>query len=98
MAADTHVLDSPPAGAGADWTIAQDWESYTPEDHATWDTLFARQVKLLPGRASDAYLRGLDALKLSESGIPNFEELSERLMKLTGWQVIAVPGLVPDAV
>jgi phenylalanine-4-hydroxylase len=98
MAADTHVLDSPPEGAGADWTIAQDWDRYTPQDHATWDTLFARQVKLLPGRASDAYLRGLDALQLSESGIPNFEELSQRLMKLTGWQVVAVPGLVPDAV
>ncbi|NWO96341.1 phenylalanine 4-monooxygenase, partial [Escherichia coli] len=37
-------------------------------------------------------------LRLSESGIPNFEELSERLMKLTGWQVVAVPGLVPDDV
>ena len=95
---DTHVLDRPPEGAGADWTIPQDWSAYTPEEHAVWDTLFERQAKLLPGRASKAFLRGLDALKLSESGIPNFEELSERLMKLTGWQVVAVPGLVPDAV
>lgn len=63
-----------------------------------WDTLYARQAKLLPGRASAAFLRGLDALQLSTSGIPNFEELSERLMKLTGWQVVAVPGLVPDDV
>ncbi len=85
-------------GAATDWTIPQDWAHYTPEDHATWDTLFARQAKLLPGRASDAYLRGLDVLKLSKLGIPDFEELSERLMKLTGWQVVAVPGLVPDAV
>jgi phenylalanine-4-hydroxylase len=53
---------------------------------------------LLPGRASDAYLRGLDVLKLSKPGIPDFAELSERLMKLTGWQVVAVPGLVPDDV
>jgi len=60
--------------------------------------LFARQAKLLPGRASEAYLRGLDVLKLSKPGIPDFEELSERLMKLTGWQVVAVPGLVPDDV
>src|SRR3982751_1493512 len=98
MATDTHVLDSPPAAVSGDWTVAQDWEHYTPEDHATWDTLFARQAKLLPGRASEAYLRGLDVLKLSKPGIPDFEELSERLMKLTGWQVVAVPGLVPDAV
>jgi phenylalanine-4-hydroxylase len=98
MADDTHVLDSPPEGAAADWTIPQDWQAYTAEEHATWDLLFARQAKLLPGRASDAYLRGLDVLKLSKPGIPDFEELSDRLTKLTGWQVVAVPGLVPDAV
>lgn len=98
MSHDTHVLDSPPAGAAADWTIPQDWQAYTAEEHATWDLLFARQAKLLPGRASDAYLRGLDVLKLSKPGIPDFEELSERLMALTGWQVVAVPGLVPDDV
>jgi phenylalanine-4-hydroxylase len=98
MADDTHVLDAPPPGAAPDWTIPQGWEAYTPEEHATWDTLFARQTKLLPGRAADAYLRGLDALRLSESGIPHFEELSDRLEKLTGWRVVAVPGLVPDDV
>ncbi|THD34547.1 MAG: phenylalanine 4-monooxygenase [Sphingomonas sp.] len=98
MATETHVLDSPPPGAAADWSIPQDWAHYTAEEHATWDTLFARQAKLLPGRASEAYLRGLDVLKLSKPGIPDFAELSDRLMKLTGWQVIAVPGLVPDDV
>ena len=95
---DTHVLSSPPPGAGPDWLIPQGWENYTREEHEVWDTLYARQIKLLPGRASSAFLRGLDALKLSEAGIPNFEELSARLMKLTGWQVVAVPGLVPDDV
>jgi phenylalanine-4-hydroxylase len=98
MTKDTHVLERPPEGASPDWTIPQNWQAYTAEEHATWDTLFERQAKLLPGRASNAYLKGLDALRLSESGIPDFEELSERLMKLTGWQVVAVPGLVPDAV
>ena len=81
-----------------DWTIPQDWSHYTPEEHATWDTLFARQAKLLPGRASNAWLRGLDVLKLSKPGIPDFVELSDRLTDLTGWQVVAVPGLVPDDV
>ncbi|QNQ07901.1 phenylalanine 4-monooxygenase [Sphingomonas alpina] len=98
MTEDTHVLDAPPEGAAGDWTIPQDWAHYSAEEHATWDILFERQAKLLPGRASNAYLRGLDVLKLSKPGIPDFEELSERLMKLTGWQVIAVPGLVPDDV
>ncbi|QNA83017.1 phenylalanine 4-monooxygenase [Sphingomonas sp. So64.6b] len=98
MTEDTHVLDAPPEGAADDWTIAQDWSHYSAQEHATWDILFERQAKLLPGRASNAYLRGLDVLKLSKPGIPDFEELSERLMELTGWQVVAVPGLVPDEV
>ena len=98
MADDTHVLDHPPEGAAADWTVPQDWAHFTAEEHRVWDTLFERQAKLLPGRASNAYLRGLDVLKLSKPGIPDFEELSERLMQLTGWQVVAVPGLVPDDV
>jgi len=97
MTTDTLPM-TPPEGAAADWTVPQNWDHYTPEEHGVWDTLFARQAKLLPGRASDAYLRGLDVLKLSKPGIPDFAELSERLMTLTGWQVVAVPGLVPDDV
>ena len=93
--ADTNTLDAP---ASPDWTIAQNWDRYTAEEHATWDTLFARQAKLLPGRASNAWLKGLDVLRLDKPGIPDFAELSERLMKLTGWQVVAVPRLVPDDV
>jgi phenylalanine-4-hydroxylase len=81
-----------------DWTIPQNWSAFTPEQHATWDTLFARQTKLLPGRVAPEFIAGLDLLRLSKPGIPDFAELSERLMQATGWQVVAVPGLVPDAV
>lgn len=98
METESHVLERPPEGAGADWTIPQDWQAYSAAEHGVWDTLFARQAKQLPGRASEAWLRGIDVLRLSKPGIPDFEELSERLMKLTGWQVVAVPGLVPDDV
>lgn len=86
----------PPVGAAADWTISQDWSGYTPAEHAMWDKLFDRQSRMLPGRVSPAFLQGLDVLRMSKPGIPEFEELSERLYKLTGWRVVAVPGLVPD--
>jgi phenylalanine-4-hydroxylase len=89
---------TPSSGAAPDWTIPQEWASYTAEDHATWDTLFARQSAMLPGRAADEFLAGLDMLHLSRPGIPDFAELSDKLMKATGWQVVAVPGLVPDDV
>jgi phenylalanine-4-hydroxylase len=93
-----HVLEHPPEGAAADWTVPQDWAAYTAEDHTTWDILFARQSKQLPGRAAKAFLRGLDVLRLSKPGIPDYAELNDRLHAATGWQVVAVPGLVPDAV
>jgi len=88
----------PPPGAAADWTIPQDWRSYTAGEHAVWDRLFTRQSAMLRDRASPAFLRGLDVLRMSKPGIPDFEELSERLAGLTGWRVAAVPGLVPDDV
>ncbi|KGB54888.1 Phenylalanine 4-hydroxylase [Sphingopyxis sp. LC81] len=94
----THVHDTPPPGAAADWTIPQNWDAFTADEHAMWDRLFARQSDMLPGRAADAFLRGIDVLRLEKPGIPDYRELNARLMAATGWQVIAVPGLVPDEV
>jgi phenylalanine-4-hydroxylase len=88
----------PPPGARADWTIDQDWETYSQAEHEVWITLYERQTALLPGRACDAFLRGLDALDLHRSGIPDFRRINEELQRLTGWSVVAVPGLVPDDV
>ena len=84
--------------AAADWTVAQRWADYTPQEHAMWDQLFARQAAMLPDRVVPEFINGLDMLRMSKPGIPDFEELSERLMAATGWQVVAVPGLVPDEV
>jgi len=89
---------APPPGAAADWTIPQDWRRYTPAEHAMWDRLFERQSNMLPGRVSPKFLQGLDVLRMTKPGIPDFDELSERLQNLTGWRVVAVPGLVPDDV
>jgi phenylalanine-4-hydroxylase len=88
----------PPPGAAADWTIDQGWENYSQAEHDVWITLYERQTALLPGRACDAFLRGLDALDLHRSGIPDFRRINEELQRLTGWSVVAVPGLVPDDV
>ena len=94
----TSAAATPPVGAAADWTIPQRWADYTAHEHATWDLLFDRQTRLLPGRATQAYLDGLDVLRLDGGGIPDFAQLSERLRARTGWSVVAVPGLVPEDV
>lgn len=81
-----------------DCTISQDWDGYTAAEHATWRTLFARQQALLPGRAADAFLKGLTRLPIFGEGIPDFERLNAVLAGATGWRLVVVPGLVPDAI
>src|SRR5215475_12893387 len=84
--------------ARADWTIDQGWDNYTADEHAVWKTLFERQTKLLPGRACNEFVQGMRGLPIGADQIPDFRRLSDVLMKHTGWQVVAVPGLVPDQV
>jgi phenylalanine-4-hydroxylase len=93
-----HGLAAGATAPRADWTIDQGWDHYTAAEHATWQTLFQRQTKLLPGRACDAFVQGMAALPIGAEEIPDFRRLSDALMRRTGWQVVAVPGLVPDAV
>ncbi len=82
----------------ADWTIDQGWEQYSAAEHAVWQTLFERQSRLLPGLACDAFVDGMRRLPIGAEQIPDFRRLSEVLTLTTGWQIVAVPGLVPDEV
>jgi phenylalanine-4-hydroxylase len=82
--------------AANDWTIPQRWSEYTPFEHSTWDLLYSRQVEQLRDLVVPSFMRGLDVLAMAEAGIPNFEILSDRLRRRTGWTVVAVEGLVPD--
>src|SRR3546814_14224464 len=88
----------PAAGANPDWTGDHRRSGYAPAEHQVWRSLYERQAALLPGRACDPFLKGLDALDLHRVGIPEFARINEELTRLTGWRVVAVPGLVPDGV
>jgi len=81
-----------------DFTIEQDWERYTPAEHGIWRTLFERQARLLPGRAADEYVAGLEGFGMAADGIPDFRRLNDVVEPVTGWRIVAVPGLVPDDV
>src|SRR3954469_238879 len=81
-----------------DYVVPQCWESFTAEDHAVWDLLFARQVELLGTRVVSPFLDGIDLLRLSHPGVPDVEGLNAILEPRTGWRTVAVPGLVPDDV
>lgn len=91
--------DRPPRGdyarANADYTCAQNWAAYTAADHDTYRRLYERQSTLLPGLASEAFIAALPALGIKDH-IPRFEEVNERLTRATGWEIVAVPGLIPE--
>ena len=95
MVAQALTFDIPPAD---DCLIEQGFDRYTDADHTTWRTLFERQSKILRGRACREFLDGMDGLGVTADGIPDFRRLSDILDRATGWQVVAVPGLVPDHV
>ncbi len=91
--------DRPPRGdyarANADYTCAQNWAAYTAADHDTYRRLYERQSALLPGLASEAFIAALPSLGVKDH-IPRFEEVNERLTRATGWEIVAVPGLIPE--
>ena len=102
MAVDPVVYgasDRPPRGdysrAASDYTCAQNYAAYSAADHGTYRRLYARQSALLPGLASDAFIAALPSLGASDF-IPRFEDINTRLRKATGWELVGVPGLIPE--
>jgi phenylalanine-4-hydroxylase len=77
------------------YVVQQDWNAYTPAQHALWRKLYQRQAKLVPGRACELFIDSLNKLDAADD-IPLLERTSEALYQATGWQLAAVPGLIPD--
>jgi phenylalanine-4-hydroxylase len=89
----------PPRGdyarAKADYTCAQDYAQYTAADHDTYRRLYARQRQQLPGLACEEFISAVEQLGAPDR-IPRFDDISTRLMRATGWQIVGVPGLIPE--
>ncbi len=94
--------DRPPRGdyarggqVHADYTCPQNYATYTAEDHDIYRRLYARQSTLIEGRACQAFINALPRLGASDA-IPRFDDINDRLFKATGWQLVGVPGLIPE--
>ncbi len=77
------------------FTIDQDWQNYTDEEHKLWAHLYDRQEDVLKGRAISQFMDSLSTLGITRDRIPKLEEVNEILMKKTGWEVVGVPGVIP---
>jgi phenylalanine-4-hydroxylase len=87
----------PPVGDWQLYVVPQDWGHFTAEEHGVWDTLFARQVPYLGTRIVAPFLAGIPKLGLDSPGIPELGALNARLTPLSGWELVSVAGIVPDA-
>lgn len=91
--------DRPPRGdysrARSDYTCDQNWSEYTADEHDRYKRLFQRQLEHVHGRACDPFIQALPQLG-DPTGIPHFEDINERLKSATNWQIVAVPGLIPE--
>lgn len=82
-----------------DMTCNFKWEQFTSDHHAMWRFLFDRIMPVIRPRVCDEYHEGIRLLDFAgENGIPNYDRISEKLMKLTGWRLVTVPGLIPAEV
>lgn len=74
--------------------LKQQYELYTPEDFQVWQILYDRQMQSLPQVADESFLSGIEKIGFNRLEIPDFVKVNERLMRLTGWKIIEVPGII----
>ncbi len=84
-----------PDTVGPDWILPAQKE-YTADEDAMWDFLFNRMMKIVPDRACDQFLKGVELLNLGKGGVPRIDEINKILKPMTGWILVPTPDLVPD--
>jgi phenylalanine-4-hydroxylase len=83
------------SAANSDYVVEQSWGDYTPVEHALWARLLQRQLRLIEKYGAPQVLAGLKALHIADH-VPRFDEASRVLRAATGWEIVAVPGLIPE--
>jgi len=81
--------------AASDFSVEQDWSAYGEAEHALYRRLFERQSKLVARYACPEWIEAIAGLDAG-GGIPRFDAVSRQLRAKTGWEIVAVPGLIPD--
>lgn len=74
----------------------QVYENYNEEAFQVWKILYNRQKDVLTTRASQHFLAHIETLGFKAEKIPDFREVNKILEGLTGFEVVAVTGIIPD--
>ena len=77
------------------YIIQQDYQAYTPEQHAIWAELVGRVLPELEQHAAREYLEGFEIIGLRRDQLPDLAAVSARLKPRTGWSSTPVSGFLP---
>jgi phenylalanine-4-hydroxylase len=94
-----HSLRGNYKNALPDFTVAQDYAIYSAADQQTWRALYSGQRKLVKSMGCAEFILALTKLEKSmdfDTAIPCLATVNALLTPATGWQLVAVPGLIPD--
>src|SRR5260221_7771892 len=91
----SHPLRGDYSAIGLDYSVEQPFDHYSRAEHDRWRRLYDHQMELIPRYAVKEFVASIERLDVA-GGIPDFRRVNEQLARLTGFKIIAVPGLIPD--
>ena len=78
------------------YIVPQDYEKYTPVDHAVWRYVMRQNYSYLKNVAYYPYIPGLKKAGLTIEKIPSLQEINDALTAI-GWGAVTVDGFIPPA-
>lgn len=78
------------------YVVSQNYERYTPVEHATWRYIMRRARDFFSRHAVPAYGPGIMKTGLRIDRIPRIDEIDAHLQEF-GWGAIGVSGFIPPA-
>ena len=78
------------------FVVSQDYDNYTPVDHAVWRYVMRKNLAYLSKVADASYLKGLEKTGITIDYIPNVKDMNTILGKI-GWGCVCVDGFLPPS-
>lgn len=78
------------------YIVPQEYEKYTPVDHAVWRYVMRQNYSYLKNVAYYPYIPGLKKAGLTIEKIPSLQEINDALTAI-GWGAVTVDGFIPPA-
>ncbi|NDI36249.1 aromatic amino acid hydroxylase [Chengkuizengella sediminis] len=80
-----------------EYVIDQQYEEYTPINHAVWRYVMRQNVNFFKNVAHEAYTNGVTASGMDIERIPRVEEMHTSL-KPFNWGAVAIDGYIPGVI